>query len=558
MKHKISLTLIALALTGSMALSSCSLVKPSETTEETTAASTTEATMTESASESTTESETEATTTTSETTTSETRVIEPITPPEKGCAIEFPDREVYDYKMDLKFDPKDQTIGGHVVFDFYNDSKDTWNELCLRDYPSLFDSVKVYATGLKKGGGLTVISNIKDSRSGSLSHKRDGSDVSVVWIDLDKPLAPSEHMTLEYDFVTMIPNNPDRFGVYGGIYNVCNFYPILAEYVDGGWSHLPYISEGECFYSEISNYHVTIEAPKAYTFASTGSEVSSDQSGDNLIHKFEAPFVRDFVFSTCEFYEKKTNKLEGVDVNVFYSSDKPAQLEMNGVVDVCFKTAETSLKAFGDAFGKYPYADLDIVLSELAAGGMEYPNLVIITNDVCHDYVRMFRSYDQLEVCLAHEIGHQWFMGIVGSNSAAEPWLDESITSYTELVYYEYVGGKQFENQVMGYTSKDWDMSALDRDKDENSGYYVDSPYSEFATDMDYVSMIYGTGKGFCYQMEEAVGRDEFHGALRAYVHKYAFTNANTKDFLAVLYGVVGRDNDKLNKIINNMLRTKI
>ena len=59
-------------------------------------------------------------------------------PPVKGCSIDFPERELYSYDMDLTLDIDKDTIGGHVVFSFYNDSEEDWNELCLRDYPSVF------------------------------------------------------------------------------------------------------------------------------------------------------------------------------------------------------------------------------------------------------------------------------------------------------------------------------------------------------------------------------------------------------------------------------------
>ena len=494
-----------------------------------------------------------------------TKKIEKITPPDKGCEIRFPDREVYDYTMDLKFDPAGQTIGGHVKFDFFNDSEDVWNELCMRDYPSLFDDMEYYAVKVKDGGGITRIENMDDSRAGGLDPERDPEDKSIIWIKLTKPLLPGEKMTLTYDFLTLIPSNPDRFGVSGGIYNVTNFYPILAEYSDGSWSHEPYFNCGECFYSEIANYHVTIEAPEGFVFATTGEELSKDINGGKETIKFEAPFVRDFVFSASELFEKKTEDMNGVKVNLFYSKDKPANYDMTETSDKCFQVADRSLKAYGEAFGKYPYGELDIILSPLKVSGMEYPNLVLVANEVCHDHVMVFEPFDQLENCLCHEIGHQWFMGIVGSNSGAEPWLDESVTSYTELVYYEYLGGKVFDDHIQGYRTEDRDLKQIDRDKEredgileENISPYLDIPYSKFPTDAYYTAYIYDTGKAFCYQMEEACGREEFHGALRAYVQRYAFRNADTGDFLRVLFGCVGQDNEKLNGLVSNMLSTQL
>ena len=87
---------------------------------------------------------------------------------------------------------------------------------------------------------------------------------------------------------------------------------------------------------------------------------------------------------------------------------------------------------------------------------------------------------------------------------------------------------------------------------------YIDRAYDEFSGDNQYIGTIYETGKMTLYQMEQASGREEFHAFLRAYVNKFKFKNASTEDFMAVLYGCLGRDNEKLNRILDAMFITKI
>ena len=471
---------------------------------------------------------------------------EPVEIPQEGCEIEFPDREVYSYDMSLYLDDETNTVGGHVDFTFFNDSEDTWNELYMRDYPSLF-SIKG-SRGATSGGAPTEIKNIMDSRTGSLDYERDASDVSVISIDLSSPLLPGDKMTLSYDFVTTIPVLKDRFGLSRGVYNVTNFYPILCEYVNGEWSHLGFIDLGECFYSEISNYHVTLEVPEDYTVCSTGTQTGTTSSGDTVKYEFEAPFVRDFVFCASKYFFCETRELEGVRVNVLYDTSNPPAKDMPTSVENAFTYAENSLKAFGDAFGRYPYEELDIVFDYIDAGGMEYPNLVIITDFLCNEGWE-----EDMETTICHEIGHQWFMGIVGNNSAGEPWLDESFASYCELVYYEYTGGSGLDYHVSQCDFDFWDL----RDRTVTGyGNYIDRSYDEIGS-QDYVLDIYYVGKALLYQMELSIGEEEFHSVIRTYVHKYAFTNTTTYDFLEVLYSIVGYDNEDLNALVDNMLKTK-
>jgi len=477
----------------------------------------------------------------------------PVTIPDKGVAIEFPKRKPYEYDMDLTLDTEANTIGGHVVIWLYNDSSDNWKELCLRDYPSLFDKADVYAYKVKTDGKITDISNVEDSRTGALKVRRDKDDDSVVWLDLEKELEPGKTMKLSYDFIAKIPDNADRFGFYNNIYSATNFYPILAEYVDGNWSHAGYITVGECFYSEISNYKVRLTVPEGYTVASSGEKKDSSTKDGKLTYTFEAPYVRDFVFCASSVFESEQKEVEGVKVSVLYNRDNPPGKDMSAVVDMTFKSAENSFKAFGEAFGKYPYPELDIVITPMAAGGMEYPNLIIITDYVCKKEMSMYNSYDQLEVIVCHEIAHQWFMGIVGSNSGVEPWLDESMASYSELVFYEYLGGDKESTYLRGYGKSQYNI--IDKWKNNEK---LDIAYSEFEDDGAYSMRIYVDGKAALYQMEEIIGREKFHGIIRGYVKRNAFKNANTKDFLKALYDCAGKDNDKLNELVGKIFRTKI
>ena len=501
--------------------------------------------------------------------------------PEEGCDILFPTRELYHYDMNLQLDPEKRTVGGQVVFEFYNDSSDAWDELCLRDYSSLFVDAKTAGYDPKEykpAGALSEISNVKDSRDDSaLTVKRD-KDVSVVWIKLSKPLAPGEKMTLSYDFSAKIPTVSDRYGVYKGVYNVTNFYPILAEYDKDGWSHKGFINCGECFYSEVSNYDVRLTVPKGFLVASTGTETKKEDNGESTTYTFTAPCVRDFVFSASDQFVKKEADYDGVRVNLFYPKfmdedeywgDSVFGNVMDAAAETTLKAAEDSLAAFGEAFGKYPYEELDVIIARIDAGGMEYPNLIIITDHECHPVITLDAmesagededpapTFYELETCVAHEIGHQWFMGIVGSNSGMEPWLDESITSYTELVFAEYRAQKKGTEAVavsrMGRKVMDMcDVTQL-KHMMQRGMIPFNQAYYEFNTDNDYISAIYQGCQRALYQMEEILGRKEFHSILREYVRRNAFTNSTASKFFEVLYEYAGKDNEDLNRLIANV-----
>ena len=57
---------------------------------------------------------------------------------------------------------------------------------------------------------------------------------------------------------------------------------------------------------------------------------------------------------------------------------------------------------------------------------MEYPNVTVIGDAT---------DALTLETVIMHEVGHNWFYGILGSNERTSPWLDEGINSYNEQRY---------------------------------------------------------------------------------------------------------------------------
>lgn len=475
--------------------------------------------------------------------------------PEEGCDIEFPDRPLYHYDMDLTLNEADRTVSGHVAFDFYNDSEEPWDKLCMRDYPSLFTDPEPvgYDSSLALNGALTEIVNVIDGRDGSvLAFERD-DDVSVIWLGLRKPLAPGDRMTLEYDFTATVPTVADRFGVEAGVYNVTNFYPILAEYENGDWSHAAYYDMGECFYSEVSDYDVRLTVPMGFTAAATGTETGKTETGDAVTYTYHAPCVRDFVFSASRTFVWESAVFDGVRVNVQYNSESCPTPDMTVPVAESFRAAEDTLAALGEAFGKYPYEELDIVLAPICAGGMEYPNLVIISDVLCDPdysgYETDGKRYEPLKNCVAHEIAHQWFMGIVGSNSGMQPWQDESFASYSVLVYAEYIGDLD-DDRMADVT--EWNLSDSGRLQQLKSSLCcpINRAYYDFRMPLFYQQAVYSLGQAMLFRMEEILGEKAFHAVVREYVHRNAFSNADPQSFFDVLFEYAGTDNDELNELV--------
>ena len=596
MKKNLPIKCLEAVLAVSLAFSATACKKDTKETSqaETTTSATTQAatqeTTTETSAESTeatTANTTDATDTTDTTSASDaSSSSEPsVLPlkgsvPDKGCKIDFKKQEDrYHYNMDLNLDTEKNTIGGHVEFTFYNDSEADWDKLCLRDYSSLFINAETagYDGALKTHGATTKIENIVDGRSNEKIEMERDKDVSVVWLPLATKLAPGEKMTLSYDFEAKIPTVADRYGVQDGVFNVTNFYPILAEYTKDGWSHEKFFNCGECFYSEISDYDVKITLPSDTTILTTGLENGETTTDGKKTQSFHADCVRDFVFCASKDFKVIEGDYKDTHIRVAYIEGETPESNKS-FAEQSLSASIESLRVFGEAFGEYPYKDLEVVLAPIDAGGMEYPNLVIITNQIDKtmeadpDYLNDYIKHTCAEV-VSHEIGHQWFMGIIGSNSGMQPWLDESFASYTEVVYSlatdpehsrykpmtdaEKEEWERFKEEILKSQDPDTPAPAffanhlLDEAKEkflkDNNDVPINRSFYSYPNDMGYVYSIYETGREALYNLSDAIGYDNFNGIIREYIQRNAFTNTDQSDFFEVLYELAGTDNERLN-----------
>ncbi len=433
-----------------------------------------------------------------------------------------PTDQGYDYRMNLYLDTENHTIYGTITITIQNESEDDWRNLCFRDYSSIYtESASGYECDDAKITDITDIVDLRNNEKLSLTRSE---DPSVVYVDLGMSLSAGDSMNLSFSFVSYVPETCSRYGYSirdnGSqsyeCYNLGNFYPILAVYTDSGWSTEPYIFMGECFNSVCSDYDVTVTAPSSYQVITSGVSLSKVTENDQSVWTSLAEDVRDFTMVIGEGFAVVSDEVDGITINSYYYSDDNEDESEWGAAALA--AGVDSVTAYGDAFGKYPYAELNVCETYLDAGGMEYPNLVMISDSMVYNA----GDYSYVQLVVAHEIGHQWFYGIVGNDPYNEAWLDESFASYCEYIYQD-----TFMSQ-----------KELDEIVDEGASGYI-SPinlaYDEFESDYDYYIGVYVNGQHFLYALRQAMGEDEFNAAISEYVEKYAFQIATEEDLLEIM-----------------------
>ena len=92
------------------------------------------------------------------------------------------------------------------------------------------------------------------------------------------------------------------------------------------------------------------------------------------------------------------------------------------------------METLNHRFGPYPYPTFSFVEEPIGAGGVEFPNIVWITP-------RKSLTARRLEYLFAHELAHNWFQGMVGSNETYRAWMDEGLTQFYTADTYQYIDG---------------------------------------------------------------------------------------------------------------------
>jgi aminopeptidase N len=175
---------------------------------------------------------------------------------------------------------------------------------------------------------------------------------------------------------------------------------------------------------------------------------------------------------------------------------------------------------FDVKFAPYPYQSLAVVQADIN-DGQEYDGLVFVSTDFYGQYGGSARS--NLVDIGVHEIAHQWWFGLVGSDQALEPWLDEALSVYSEKIFYE------FNYPRYG----DW-WRQFRVDFFKPSGY-VDTTIYNGGTFRTYTNAVYLNGAYFLEGLNVRMGDDDFFRFLKDYAARYSRSRVIAYDFFAVV-----------------------
>ncbi len=382
------------------------------------------------------------------------------------------------YTIQVKLDDVKNYLRATESINYINHSPDTLKYIWFHLWPNAYkNNNTAFAKQKIENGSVDFYFSKEEDRGfiDSLNFEINGErlkleydsaniDIAKVW--LNKSLIPGEQVLITTPFRVKIPRTFSRLGHAGQQYQISQWYPKPAVYDRKGWHAMPYLDQGE-FYSEFGVFDVFITLPQNYVIDATGSLENEEEELwllrknvaakrklsielNYLEKEIENSYPNDtiggMVFPTSS-PESKTLHYHAEDVHDFAWFADKRYLIVNDLVvlesgkkvvttvlftenhSATWKNAinyiDSAIYYYSKWIGDYPYSHSTAVDGALVAGGgMEYPMITVIGG--------VGNSLDEV---IAHEVGHNWFYGILGFNERDHPWMDEGINSFYEARY---------------------------------------------------------------------------------------------------------------------------
>ncbi|HSJ08840.1 MAG TPA: M1 family metallopeptidase [Longimicrobiales bacterium] len=476
------------------------------------------------------------------------------------------------YRIDAELDPSTSRVQGELVAVYRNNSPDTLRSVLMHLYqnayaPGVQRVRRVPVTGGVRLGRVEVddvAARATQAQTTSRTQPEYRVDGTLMWVDLVRPLLPGGSLELQVGWSFAVPPRgaPRTGHAEKEAYVVAQWYPQVAVYDDvRGWHARPYWTNGE-FYLEYGSFDVSLTVPEGWLVTATGALENADEvlpshvqqrlrralsqdsivqvvtvddieqgrataaePGGQLTWRFRADDVRDFAFATSNRYVwdatrvlPATAERAPIAVHALY---RPDARNWSNAARYMRHATSFHIERWG------PYIYPHISAAEGPIGGMEYPMLVFIGAPA--------RPVD-LYAVLSHEIAHEWWPMMVGSNETLHAWQDEGLVTYVEdLSVRDYFPGETPElstqDSYLRIAGTDAELPLM-------------TAPDLFGIGPQYGVAAYTKPGTLLRALGGVIGDDVVHTALREYTSRWLLKHPTAYDFFNVVEDVAGADLD--------------
>jgi hypothetical protein len=331
-------------------------------------------------------------------------------------------------------------------------------------------------------------------------------------IPLETPLPPEGTLNVSLHFDLNLPpaDSYHLFGFNTLQVNLVDWYPFIVPYSEG-WILHPPAKVGEHLVYDVADFDVTLSLIGQIKSVVVAASSPLDASSGTFHYRLQN--ARTFVLSASPSFQTISVITGGVTITSYFfgTDDTSASAALDAVVK--------ALKTFGELFGPYPLPGLSIVESPFF-DGMEYSGLFFLSRDYYFAYDgTMLNNLVDIAV---HETAHQWWFGLVGSDQALSPWLDEALATYSENLFYE---------QNFPKISTWW----LFRVEAFGPSGWVDTDIYNGVNFRVYANAVYLRGAQFLQTVRMRIGNDAFFAFLKDYAAQMSYRRSSPQDFFRIL-----------------------
>jgi len=475
------------------------------------------------------------------------------------------------YIIDVELNDKENSINAFEKIEYINNSPDTLKYIWFHIWPNAYKNDKTAFADQQLENGMTKFYFSDKEQKGYINRldfkinnvTADIEDhpqhIDIIKVILPSPLPPGQKIILSTPFHVKLPFNFSRSGHDGESYQVTQWYPKPAVYDKNGWHPIPYVDQGE-FYSEFGNFDVRITVPKNYVVAATGDLQNEDEKGwlltrnnfswkpvnqvvkakDGTVKTISQRFPPSSTETkTLRYLQNNVHDFAWFADKRFIVNHDTCRLASGKVIDVfsCYTEKEKkvweksvqfckkAIRHYSSQVGEYPFNVVSLVQGpESFGGGMEYPSVTVISPTP---------SVLQLNVLIAHEVGHNWFYGILGTNERIHPWMDEGINSF----YVHRYAAADF-GQVPTRERTFFETFA-----EEKLDQPIETPAEKFGPASYFLVDYYKTSEWLRW-LEKQSGKENFDKAMQEYYRRWQFKHPQPEDFKRAMEESMGKNLD--------------
>ncbi len=334
-------------------------------------------------------------------------------------------------------------------------------------------------------------------------------------VPINAPLASGQSLRLGLIYNLALPYSSGKFQNFGYTArqsNLIDWFPIIPPYLAGqGWLLREPWSYGENFTYALADFYIGITFADA-TPPVLAASAPASQEGNTL--RYALPGARTFSMSASPEFLVASAEENGITVSSYYFAEHSA----GGLA--ILDTTQTAVRTYQNTFGPYPHTSLAAIETELN-DGLESDGLYFLASSFYANYDGT--ASNNLVMIGAHETAHQWWFGAVSNDQALEPWLDESLCTYAEHIFYE-----QNHPGLLNW----WYNVRI---RYYNPSGYVDSRLYNTTSFRAYVNAVYLRGALFLDDLRIRMGDEAFFAFLRDYYTRHQGHIATAETFFIVL-----------------------